>query len=76
MKGIFYSALLPKWQKKLGAPQPSEKFHDLYERARTVERHDQHFQASAVGRSEKKDGQPSKPATVTKSADSGALTSE
>lgn len=49
----------------------------MYERARTVERHDQQFQASAVGRSEKKDGQhehPSKPATVTKSADSGALT--
>ena len=79
LKGRFYSALLPKWQKKLGAPRPSEKFHDLYERARTVERHDQQFQASAVGRSEKKDGQPeqpSKPATVTKSADSGASTSE
>ena len=79
LKGRFYSALLPKWQKKLGAPRPSEKFHDLYERARTVERHDQQFQASAVGRSEKKDGQPeqsSKPAMVTKSAGSGASTSE
>ena len=52
LKGRFYSALLPKWQKKLGAPRPTEKFRDLYERARTVERHEAQFQASAATRRE------------------------
>ena len=50
LKGRFYSALLPKWQKKLGAPRTSERFRDLYERARTVERHEAQFQQSAVDR--------------------------
>ena len=43
----------------------------MYERARTVERHDKQFQVSAAGRPEKKDGQTeqsNKPAMVTKSA--------
>ena len=84
LKGRFYSALLPKWQKKLGAPRPSEKFNDLYERARTIERHDKQFQVSAAGRSEKKEGQselPSKlatgakPAVVTRLTGSGTSTS-
>jgi hypothetical protein len=71
MKGRFYSALLPKWQKKFGAPKPSEKFNDLYERARTIERHDQQFQVSAAGRPEKKEGQsvpPTKPDAGAKPA--------
>ena len=34
LKGRFYQALLPKWQRKLGAPKPSESFDDLYARAR------------------------------------------
>ena len=61
MKGRFYSALLPKWQRKLGAPKPSEKFIDLYERAKIIERHDQQFQVSAAGRPEKKEGQTEPP---------------
>ena len=79
LKGRFYSALLPKWQKKLGAPHPSEKFNDLYERVRTVERHDKQFQVSAASRPEKSDGQseqPSKPVPVNKLADSSASTGQ
>ena len=43
LKGRFYQALLPKWQRKLGAPKASETFDELYARARTLERHDQQF---------------------------------
>ena len=43
LKGRFFQALLPKWQRKLGAPKVSETFSDLYERARTCERHSQQF---------------------------------
>ena len=52
LKGRFYSALLPKWQKKLGAPRTTERFHDLYERARTVERHEAQFLESVATRQE------------------------
>ena len=52
LKGRFYSALLPKWQKKLGAPKPSERFSDLYERARTIEKHEEQFRKSETSRSE------------------------
>ena len=45
LKGRFYQALLPKWQRKLGAPKATETFDDLYARARTLERHDQQFNA-------------------------------
>ena len=30
LKGRFYQALLPKWQRKLGAPKLAESFDDLY----------------------------------------------
>lgn len=30
LKGRFYQALLPKWQRKLGAPKAAETFDDLY----------------------------------------------
>ena len=43
LKGRFYQALLPKWQRKLGAPRPTETFEELYARARTQERHEQQF---------------------------------
>ena len=43
LKGRFYQALLPKWQRKLGAPKATETFDDLYARARALERHDQQF---------------------------------
>ena len=45
LKGRFYQALMPKWQRKLGAPKPSETFDELYARARTLERHDQQINA-------------------------------
>lgn len=45
LKGRFYQALLPKWQRKLGAPKAAETFDDLYSRARILERHDQQFNA-------------------------------
>ena len=47
LKGRFFQALLPKWQRRLGAPKPSETFTDLYDRARTLERHDKQFADSA-----------------------------
>ena len=43
MKGTFYQSLLPKWQRKLGAPKVTQSFDELYARARTMERHDQQF---------------------------------
>ena len=47
LKGRFFQALLPKWQRRLGAPKPSETLTDLYDRARTLERHDKQFADSA-----------------------------
>ena len=79
LKGRFYTALLPKWQKKLGAPRPTEKFNDLYERARTLERHDKQFQASAASRTEKTESSPkpsSKPPSVDKATESNASGSQ
>ena len=52
LKGRFFQAVLPKWQRKLAAPKVDETFHQLYERARIAERHDKQYQAS-VGRSNK-----------------------
>ena len=46
LKGRFYQALLPKWQRKLGAPKTTESFEELYARTRTVERHNQQFNAA------------------------------
>ena len=46
VKGRFYQALLPKWQRRLGAPKTTETFEELYARARTLERHDQQIGAS------------------------------
>lgn len=46
LKGRFFHALLPKWQRKLGAPKVSENFNELYERARTCERHEQQYRSS------------------------------
>ena len=50
LKGRFFQALLPKWQKKLGAPKSSDSFSDLYDRTRTLERHEKQFADSAAGR--------------------------
>ena len=43
LKGRFFQALLPRWQRKLGAPKVEESFDELYQRARITERHDQHY---------------------------------
>lgn len=40
LKGRFFQALHPKWQRKLGAPKPTESFSELYDRARMMEHHD------------------------------------
>ena len=66
LKGRFYQGLLPKWQRKLGAPKPNETFEELYDKARTLERHDQQYSHSAAERNDpkgtKKDNKPaSKP---------------
>ena len=43
MKGRFFQALLPCWQRKLGAPKPDESFDELYNRAHTTERREQQY---------------------------------
>ena len=55
LKGRFFQALLPKWQRKLGAPKIDEKFNDLYDRARVAERHEKQYLASASARSDARD---------------------
>ena len=66
LKGRFYQALLPKWQRKLGAPKLEESFTELYDRARMLEQHEKQYQASAQAqrpdnkgaRSDSKDPRP------------------
>ena len=43
LKGRFLQALLPRWQQILGTPNVDESFTDLYNHARTAERHDQQY---------------------------------
>ena len=52
LKGRFYQALHPRWQRKLNAPRADESFAQLYERARMLEQHEKQFTASAAYRSE------------------------
>ena len=66
LKGRFYQALLPKWQRKLGAPK-LESFTELYDQARMLEQHEKQYQASAQAqrpdkgaRSDSKGPRPSK----------------
>ena len=56
IKGRFFQALLPKWQKKLGAPKIGEKYSDLYDRARIAERHELQYRASALAREKSVNG--------------------
>ena len=58
LKGRFYQALLPKWQRKLGAPSPSENFDELFARARVVECHDQQYNTGRSGRSQQATPKP------------------
>ena len=48
LRGRFFQALLPKWQRKLGAPKLGESFSELYDRARTLERHEKQFSEVTV----------------------------
>lgn len=54
LKGRFYQALHPRWQRKLNAPRAEETFEQLFERARMLEQHEKQFSASAACRNEKK----------------------
>ena len=51
LKGRFFQALHPKWQRKVGAPKTSETFNELYDRARTVEKQ---ISASAAAQGDSK----------------------
>ena len=50
LKGRFFQALHTKWQRKLGAPKPGESFNELYDQARTIERHEKQFQSTATSK--------------------------
>ena len=52
LKGRFFQALLPRWQRKLGAPKPDESFDELFSRARTTERREQQYSEVAGERSD------------------------
>ena len=69
LKGRFYQALHPKWQRRLNAPRTDETFEQLFERARTLEQHEKQFSVSAAVRNEaqakKKPAAPSSRATVS-----------
>ena len=54
LKGRFFQALHPKWQRKVGAPETSETFNELYDRACTVERQEKQISASAAARGDSK----------------------
>ena len=54
LKGRFFKALHTKWQRKLGAPKPGETFGELYDRARTLERHEKQFSETAAASKERK----------------------
>ena len=63
LKGRFFQALLPRWQRKLGAPKLDESFMDLYDRARVLEKHDEQYSAAAKSRGDtvKKEGKSQPP---------------
>ena len=54
LKGRFFQALHPKWQRKVGAPKTGETFNELYDRARTVGRQEKQISASAAARGDTK----------------------
>ena len=54
LKGRFFQALLPKWQRKLGAPKPEESFAELYDRARMLEKREVQYSDSANVRKDTK----------------------
>ena len=64
LKGRFYQALHPRWQRKLNAPRTDETFTQLFERARMLEHHEKQFTASAACRAENQ-GKKSRPSGPT-----------
>ena len=48
LKGRFFQALNSKWQRKLAATKPNETFNELYDRVRTLEKHEKQISATAV----------------------------
>ena len=56
LKGRFFQGLLPKWQRKLGAPKTGETFSELYDRARMLGKHELQYVASAAVRKENQQG--------------------
>ena len=78
LKGRFYQALHPRWQRKLNAPRTDETFAQLYERACMFEQHEKQFTASAACRTETKSkrsrsstqARGSRPTTTTTTATS------
>lgn len=52
LKCQLFEALHGKWQWKLGAPKPQQTFRKLYDRARTLKRHEKQCAASAASKSD------------------------
>ena len=50
LKGRFFQALFPRWQRKLGAPKPDESFDELFARARTTERREEQYSTTTSDR--------------------------
>ncbi len=48
LKGRFFQALHPQWQRKLGAPKLEETFQELYDRARILEQREKQYAESAA----------------------------
>ena len=76
VKGRFYQALLPKWQRELGAPKAAESFDDLFTRARTVERHEQQFGATRSDPNQKGEKRRDRDESQGKQQPNAELTSE
>ena len=68
LKGRFFQALLPRWQRKLGAPKPDESFDELFARARTTERREEQYNTTmgdrngSQGGARRADNQPNQAA--------------
>ena len=54
VKGRFFHALLPRWQRKLGAPKVDESFDEIFNRVCTTEQREQQYCETAE---ERKDSQ-------------------
>ena len=66
LKGRFFQALLPVWQRKLGAPKTEETLSDLFNRARTFECREKKYSESAEGRGKRASQKPSYLETTNK----------